>query len=650
MALFDFGPTPAAPRGRRTAKVQMVRPTFPADPTWRVPDELPELHGIVALDTENKDPGLSGGGGSSWCYSGVGFICGVSVAWSGGNFYLPVRHAGGNADPSRIFGWLREQARKPDVTFVYANCMYDLGWLSREGVNPVNAPIDVQGMAALLDEFKLSYSLDTLGREYIGRGKSSAAFKDTCARAGLVDPMANMDMVPAWVAAAYSTDDAVLTYDLYHALKPLLEAEKLTQVHELERECYLVGFDMKRQGVRVNTDKAARYLAEFEKKRDAALQSVYDATGVRCSASDNQSLARALKIENPNLALPKTSQGRDRLRKEEILALKSPVADLINAARRYDKACNTFFRGYLLESPVNGRIHADFNPLRRSGTDDESEGMRGAGTARWSSTNPNLTNIPNRDPEIGHAARDCFEAEEGEDWGKLDYSAQEPRLAVHFAERAKIKGAREMGDLYRKNPKFDMHAEVATGMNTKRGTAKTIGLGILYGAGGAEVCRRLGLPTEWITLRNGNTIEVAGPEGKELLERHFAKFPFIKGLQQAAKKAADQRGWVQSLLGRRMRFQKHGDEYARTHKACNSIIQPAAATMLKSAQIQLRREGITPLVAVHDECDVSLPRGSAGQVLVNRIRDVMESAVTLTVPVIADVKVGGNWAGVRDKD
>lgn len=650
MALFDFGPTSAAPRGRRTAKVQMVRPTFPVDPTWRVPDELPELHGIVALDTENKDPGLSSGGGSSWCHSGVGFVCGVSVAWSGGNFYLPVRHAGGNADPARVFGWLREQARKPDVTFVYANCMYDLGWLSREGVNPVNAPIDVQGMAALLDEFKLSYSLDTLGREYLGRGKSGAAFKDTCARAGLVDPMANMDMVPAWVAAAYSTDDAVLTYDLYHALKPLLEAENLNQVHELERECYLVGYDMKRQGVRVNTDKAARYLSEFEKKRDAALQAVYDATGIRCSATDNQSLARALKIENPNLELPQTSQGRDRLRKEEIIALRSPVADLINAARRYDKACNTFFRGYLLESPVNGRIHADFNPLRRSGTDDESEGMRGASTGRWSSTNPNLTNIPNRDPEIGHAARDCFEAEEGEDWGKLDYAAQEPRIGVHIAEKAKIKGAREMGDLYRNNPNFDMHAEVGKGMGIGRKPAKGLNLGIWYGQGGAETCKRLGLPTEWITLKNGDRIEVAGSEGKRLLQQHFERFPFIKGLQEATKKAAESRGWVRSIGGRRLRFQKHGDRYARTHKACNSCIQSSAGDQLKLAQVRMRREGITPLVAVHDECDVSIPRGGMGRVLIGRIRDIMESAIILTVPVVADVKIGVNWAGVRDKD
>lgn len=649
MGLFDevlSGPVLRRVSGRRNG--QISRPVFTRPVDWRPHDELPELSGYVALDTENKDPGLSAGNGSSWAHQGVGFGCGVAISWDGGSFYLPTRHSDGNIDPQRVYGWLSAQARKPDLTFVYANCMYDLGWMAREGVNLVNPPVDVQGIAAILDEFKNSYSLDALGREYLGRGKSSAAFKAACAAGGLTDPMAHMDLVPGWLAEAYGTDDAVLTRDLFHQLLPLLEAENLTGIHALERECYLVGFDMKRQGVRVNVDKAERYMREFERKRDAALLAVFEATGVHVTATDNVALARALKMENPGLVLPKTTQGRDQLRKENIESLKSPVADLINAARRYDKAVSTFFRGYLIESSVNGRIHADFNPLRRSGTDDGSEGMRGATSGRWSSTNPNLTNIPNRDPEIGHAMRDCFEAEEGEDWGKLDYSAQEPRLGVHIAERHGIQGAKEMADQYRANPMFDMHQEVATNMGIKRGAAKTMGLGIWYGQGGAETCKRLGLPTEWVKLRNGDMLEVAGPEGKELLRRHFERFPFIKGLQTELKTEAERTGRMRTLGGRHVRFQKYGDEYARTHKACNSKIQGSAGDQMKRAQVLMRREGIIPLVVVHDEADVSIPRGAAGAVLTGRIKEIMESAMPLSIPVVAEIKTGGNWAAVRD--
>ncbi len=107
-----------------------------------------------------------------------------------------------------MYSWLSAQARKPDVTFVYANCQYDMGWIGREGVDPINPPIDVQGMAALLDEHKMSCPLDALGQGYFGRGKSGDAFKEACAAGGLTDPMAHMDLVPAWLAEPYGIDDA----------------------------------------------------------------------------------------------------------------------------------------------------------------------------------------------------------------------------------------------------------------------------------------------------------------------------------------------------------------------------------------------------------------------------------------------------------
>lgn len=646
--LYRPGASTSIRSGARPKHGQISRPVFARPADWKPHDELPELSGIVALDTENKDPGLANGGGSSWAHKGIGHVCGYAIASSSGSFYLPIRHSEGNIDPERVRQWLRHQAAKPDVVFVYANCQYDLGWLDRDDIRPINPPYDVQGMAALLDEFKLSYSLDALGREYLGEGKSNAAFTQACAAGGLIDPKAHMDLVPGWIAEAYGTRDAALTRDLYHHLMPLIEAENLTGIHALERECYLVGFDMKKQGVKVNTAKAQRYAEIFERKRDEALQAVYDATGVRCSATDNVALARALLVENPALDLPKTSQGRDSIRKDQIEALKSPVADLINAARRYDKAAGTFFRGYLLESSVNGRIHADFNPLRRSGTDDGSEGMRGATSGRWSSTNPNLTNIPRRDKEIGPAARECFEPEDGEDWGKLDFSSQEPRIGIHIAERMGLRGAREMADQYRANPNFNIHREVALAMNIERDPAKTINLGIWYGAGGADVCHRLGLPTEWVKGRDGREFEVAGPEGKELLRRHFERFPFIKALQTELKAEAERTGRVRTLGGRHVRFKKYGDEYGRTHKACNSKIQGSAADQMKRAQVLMRRAGITPLVVVHDESDVSIPRGEEGSRRMAQIKEMMESAMPLSIPVVAEAKIGANWGAVRD--
>lgn len=914
---------PTSTRRSARARQQLQQPIFVSPTAYDPHIELPELSGIVALDTENKDPGLGNSTGSSWPHKGIGFNCGYAVSWDGGDLYASLRHAGGNTDLDRVLRWLRAQARKPEVTFVFANCVYDLGWLWRDGIEPINHPIDVQGQSCLLDEHKFSYSLDSLGREYLGEGKSDEAFFAACAAGGLLDPKSNMDMVPGWIASPYATQDARLTKNLYHELAPRLTTEGLDNVHALERECYLVGFDMKRQGVRVNTDKAARNMARFERLRDEKLAVVRQLTGINCTATDLQSLGRALLVENPSLDLPKTSTGLHSIRKESLETLRSPVADAINAARKYEKAVNTFFRGYLLESAVRGRIHADFNPLKRTDT-DSANGAKGTTTGRWSCvaswtlvetdkgylpirdirpgdlvwthnnrwrrvshkhvkpkqqmfdvylsngkiltctknhrllslsgkwqtvgdlyelfqkmgggqkessscdedvsqqemsddveychgiennlaerqsciasffrkeraktvgnaslfqsqiggkqsqlgkiwrqtsklegrgercegphydssggetpihgksgfrqggensyypvylrsssyrqqssqqclgqfsscheewaqkdscttetrtstvqiaaievtgsyavhditveddasytacgvfshncTDPNLQNVPTRDEEIGPAVRECFEAEEGEQWGKLDFSAQEPRLAVHFSELAGLRGAREMGDRFRANPLTDLHRETATLMSVERQPAKIINLAILYGAAGAEISRRLNLPTEFKRFPNGDVVEVAGSEAARLIRKHHQNMPFVKELQKMTKEAAERRGWVKDIIGRRCRFQKRGDEYARAYKACNSVIQSSAASQTKLAQVRLRREGILPLIVVHDDANASIPRGGEGLLKVNRIKEIMESAVTLTIPVIADVKIGENWADVR---
>lgn len=617
--------------------LQLSRPVFTKPDNWSPYTVLPELTGIVALDTENKDPGISSGYGTSWPH-GLGFTCGIAISWSGGDFYLPYGHSEGNVDKRRVIEWLKVQAAKSDVTFVYANCQYDLGWLWREGITPLNLPHDVQGMAALLDEFKFSYSLDSLGREYLGQGKSDEAFAAACAAGGLLDPKSNMDLVPGWIAEAYGVQDARLTRDLYLHFLPLLEAEDLIPIYNLERECYLVGFDMKRNGVRVDTEMAVRKIERFERLRDEKLETVRRTTGVACSATDNVSLARALRAENANLDLPQTSQGRDSIRKEIMESLRSPVADAINSARRYDKAINTFLTGYILEASVKGRIHADFNPLRRS---DEGGGIKGTISGRWSCSSPNLQNLSARDPEIGVAVRECFIPDEGCEWAKFDYASQEPRLTVHYAEAARLPGAREMAERFRQNPMTDLHGETATLMGVPRPHAKTINLMLAYGGGGAKLCAQLGLPTV-TRVRNGRRFEVAGPEGQRLLDAHMRSVPFMRALQALTEQTARSRGYVKTILGRRCRFEGGTAETReRTFAGLNRVIQGSAGDMGKQAMVNLRRAGIPIQIVVHDEVDTSIPMGAADTVA--QIKEIMEQAIPLTVPIVVDVKIAANW-------
>lgn len=661
MSLWDWAEDPLPKVYGR--KRQLTRPEFVRPDNWSPVESLPELSGVVALDLETKDRGLAEGKGTSWYRPDGGFICGIGIGSERtGDFYLPIRHLDGNIDPDRVMRWLKAQARKPDVTFLYANAPYDLGWLKREGIEPINLPHDIQIQAALRDEHRYEYGLDALSREFLGEGKNDDELKEACRLGGLRDPMSNMDMVPGWLAEQYGLRDIRLTRELFPLFQQQIEKEELQGIYELERECALVAVDMKEIGVKLDNNRIAQTRAAFDRKRAEYIRLVRDQTGVNVSLSDPKSIIKALRAENPNLQLPKTAQGKDSIAADALDELPpSPVVSALQWGRKYDRAIGTFIDAYLIGHQHNGRIHADFNPMPRS--DDRSRG--GTTSGRFSSNNPNLQNIPVRVPEIGLPIRSCFVPDDGL-WAKLDYASQEPRLTIHYAALLELKGAWKMVERFRRDPLTDLHMETALLMfghtretwemldkaerKSIRARAKIINLAIAYGAGGANIAGQLGLPSEskMIIGRNGGEvrIRVAGREAQALLNKHMRAVPFLRELQQIAKERAEQQGFIRTILGRNVHFRQTysmagGSEYLRTYKALNALIQGSAADQMKLALVLLRRAGIRVQLTVHDEADMSVPRGA--DAFIAQIKGIMEEAVTLLLPVIAEVKTGAHW-------
>lgn len=614
-----------------------------APDNWKVPESLPELEGLVALDFETKDPGISRGMGSAWPFVGEGFICGAALATDTESFYLPINHAAGNMDPMLFWTWLRKQCAKPDVTFLMANSIYDLGWLRRHGITPANPPIDVQAMAFLLDEHRRSYSLDSLGQEHLGEGKLSSSLAEDARLLHIPKPMENMDKLPAWIVAPYGIQDARITKRLFDVLWDQIVDQDLEKVFELERQSALVAADMRMRGIRIDTDRVERLRVKYAAKRDEALKRIFELTGVRTQPFENEAIARALRVENPSLDFAKTAMGKDSVRKDFVESLKTPVADAVATARKYDKALGTFIDGYLTKYVVKGRLHGELHPTRRA--DEDAEG--GTTSGRWASSNPNLQNIPARDPQLGPDIRGCALPEEGEQWLKLDWASQEPRLTIHFAVLANQRGAEEMAQRFRDDPHTDLHGECAAMMGVPRPKAKTINLGLAYGMQGAKLCHTLGLPTKMIQTRRGQMVEVAGDEGQRLLDLHFEKVPFMRGLYDLAKRRAEKRGYVKTISGRRIRFEKIDDRYWRTHKALNGIIQGSAADQMKYALAQFLQEGIPASLTVHDEADRSLPMGEEGERIKRRMIEIMETVVPLEVPMIAESLTGPNWGACK---
>src|SRR5262245_6029593 len=292
--------------GRRKAGLSF-KPEFTRPDGWEPIQTLPELDGLVFLDLENKDLGLAAGTGSSWYRPDGGFIAGIAVGSDQGDCYVPIGHLEGNIDRQKALSWLREQLRKPSVTVCYHNAPYDLGWLLSQEIAPANLPHDTQAMATLLDEYKLSYALDTLGREVTGRGKADAEFRERCRMGGVKDPMAYMDKVPAWLAEAYALQDIWLTRELFKYYRSRIEIEELQGVYALERECIPLAVEMKAMGVAIDLDRTERTRADFEAKRAGFIEQVYELTGIRVEPNDRDAIVKALTVEQPDIVLPRTT-------------------------------------------------------------------------------------------------------------------------------------------------------------------------------------------------------------------------------------------------------------------------------------------------------------------------------------------------------
>ena len=162
-----------------------------------------------------------------------------------------------------------------------------------------------------------------------------------------------------------------------------------------------------------------------------------------------------------------------------------------------------------------------------------------------------------------------------------------------------------------------------------------------------QPCRDLGLPTELQAGRDGIMREKAGAEGAAVLAQFHEASPFLKTLDKRARYVANSRGYVKTLSGRRCRFEKSNGRRQFTHKALNRIVQGSAADQMKYAMVALYKEGVPLLISIHDEIDVSIPKGDLSYI--KNVSDIMANCVEgLNVPFVSDIEVGPTWGTAKE--
>ena len=645
----------------------MTLPPFSPRSNWEAPkvSELPAwpTRGRVCVDIETRDPQLKQLG------LGVrrdGYMIGVAFAIDGGpSAYLPIRHANGrNLEPVHVLSYLRDQAKDFKGEIVGANLPYDLDYLAEEDVIFRQAMFrDVQVAEPLLDELQFSYGLDAILKRRGIEGKDETLLK-AAAEAWGVNPKSGMWELPPEFVGAYAERDVTGPLELLRQQEAELDAQGLRSVWDLESRLLPVLLKMRRRGVRVDFDKLDEVETWALEREVSALRRITHKTGINLDTSDTTKTSSMVPVlQDIGLKIPTTDKGNHSVKNDWLKSLpQHDVIDAIIEARKFNKLRGTFVQSIRTHA-VGDRIHCTF---RQMIGEDESGGEGGARYGRLSCKDPNLQQQPARDREIGPIWRQIYVPDEGAEWACLDFSQQEPRWLVHFAELMRLPKAKMMAEKYRTDPTADNHDMMATLINPRwptldpkqkkreRDAAKVIFLGLCYGMGPGKLAKSLGLPTAMrsFTNKQGKVIEYlgAGDEAQALLDKFRLGVPFVKKLMKLAEGKAWDRGWIKTVEGRKCRFPKvfrHGKwEYDWTHKAGNRLIQGSAGGQMKTAMVDADDAGIRLQLQVHDEVDFSFWDRSAPL----ECAEIMRNAVPCNVPHKVDIETGPNWGEIKEPE
>jgi DNA polymerase I-like protein with 3'-5' exonuclease and polymerase domains len=629
--------------------------------------DLPDLRnvGLLACDLETRDDRLREEKGTGWPFR-QGYICGASIAYRAEDGiqtgYISLRHPDSpNIDPEQFYQWVKDHFAS-DTRFLFHNLAYDCGWLRTEGgirMPPSERLEDTLALAAIVDENRHSFSLDALCAWRGLPGKATNALEQAARAYGLPkkeEVMANLWQLPASIVAPYAQQDAAATLALFESLNPILDQEGTRAAYRLEMDLMPVTQEMRLRGIRIDVPKAEQARDYLLAKRDAALAELAGHLGFAVCMDDlNRNEWRSEIFGKYGIPVPKTEKGNDSFTAGKLGWMPKYdhwLPQLIVRADRYHDAGSKFVQGYIIDHVVDGRIHAEIHSHRSD--------AGGARSSRFSYSNPPLQQMPGHDPELTPLIRGVFLPEEGEELAQIDYAQQEYRLIVMYAAQHKLQGAQEALDRYKSDPNTDFHQFVAGMTGLTRQNAKSVNFAKSYGAG----------PTKF-----GEMTGRSEKEARELIAQYDAKLPFVAELLKKCQAAVERTGYITLLDGCR----RHWNQYAMagiawtkgtgpcpmdvaerriadpehrwfgrpkshlykagTFKAMNGLVQGSGARQAKWWMLAAYREGVVPLLQMHDALILSVTSPEQAE----HVAKIGCEIMPLTVPMRADIGYGRNW-------
>jgi DNA polymerase I-like protein with 3'-5' exonuclease and polymerase domains len=651
-------------------------PMFLPESKWNRLAELPDLRQFdeIAIDTETRDNGLASGHGPGWAFRS-GYIAGISVAYGPHNaesaFYIPLNHPDtDNFSRESAISWLKSHS---SLRWIFHNGPYDLGWLRADGLfgPPPEKIDDTTAMAVMIDEHEFEYNLDAVARRCGVPGKDETLLREAAAAYGF-NPKSEMWRMPAKYVGPYAEDDALATLKAARSMRPRLVDEGTVKAYTLEMELIPLIQEMRMRGIDIDLDHAERAKVELEGKRDEVFKDLSERLGQRVGMEEIGKTRWLRSVfDAEGISYPFTANGNASFTAGVTGWMhKHPhwLPQQIVKADKYHNAASKFIQGYIIDYCHRGRIHPSINQFR---SEDETTGARsGTRSHRFSYSDPPLQQMTSRDPELTPLIRGCFRPRPGEKWGRIDYEQQEYRLMVHFSELLGLPKAEEAANKYRNDPNTDFHQLVAELTGLDRTSAKQTNFAKAYGAG----------LKQFMALTNMSEADAA-----RVMAQYDNEMPFINELNEECKRQAGRRGFIRLIDGARCHYPFwegpwmsyedravatrsgfetspcrpdeaerrqsnpdhpwHGKRLRRadTRKAMNNLIQGSAARQTKIAMLNCWKEGIVPILQIHDELCFSTSRREEGE----RAAQIMVDAVKLIIPVGAGVDWGNSWAHAK---
>lgn len=538
------------------------------------------------------------------------------------------------------------------------NTKYEIHMCREAGVNlPVETAWDTMIEAALLDEHRMSYDLDSIAYDEVGEWKEDIWAELAAMFGGKATKDAqilNLVNAPPDLVGRYANQDSRLCRMVHEKHVPKMEAEDLMRVYGVEIDLLEVLADIEHHGVRVDIARAERSVDELSEQIIIQQKELDTLAGFPINVNPSNSIHKLFAPKliadgkfqaNDGTLLKTTDGGKPSFDAETLRAMVHPAAARILQLRQTRAVKEKFLMVHVLGHHHNGVVHANFNQAK-------SENELGTGTGRLSCNEPALQQIPKRNKIIAAIVRACFIPDSDQDWTCHDWRQMDFRVFAHYVAVPQVLAA------YAANPLLDYHKMVADLTKLPRtqtvgikGNAKQINLGLVFGMGPGKLAQEMGLPftVEPNAYRPGKVWVKPGPEAEAVFDQYHKNVPGVKGFLEQASRIAKNRGYVRTMLGRRIRF-PHGQF---THKAGGLVFQGTAADALKRKLYEtwryLRGTNGRLLLNVHDEADTSLPKGSEGEKLSAGITEILQdfdkdtSFMRFKVPIRADVGVGPNW-------